>query len=80
MTLGPAWSLLRTMQPIYSEEREKEKVNDMKLLKTLGKITLAIVVGLVALFALFYVLTIGDYAVAKTVAQDPSIPHITIDG
>jgi proline iminopeptidase len=52
----------------------------MKLLKTLGKIILAIVAGLVALFILFYVLTIGDYAVAKTVAQDPSIPHITIDG
>jgi proline iminopeptidase len=52
----------------------------MKLLKTLGKITLAIVAGLVALFTLFYVLTIGDYAVAETVAQDPSISHITIDG
>jgi proline iminopeptidase len=52
----------------------------MKLLKTLGKITLAIVVGLAALFILFYVLTIGDYAVAETVAQDPSIPHITING
>ena len=51
----------------------------MKLVKTLGKFTLAIVVGLVALFTLFYVLTIGDYAVAETVAQDPSIPHITID-
>jgi proline iminopeptidase len=52
----------------------------MKLLKTLGKTTLAIVVGLVALFALFYVLTIGDYAVAETVAEDPSLPHATING
>jgi len=52
----------------------------MKLLKTLGKITLAIVVGLVALFTLFYVLTIGDYAVAETVAQDPSLPHVKING
>ena len=52
----------------------------MRLLKTLGKITLGIVVGLVALFVLFYALTIRDYAVAKTVAQDPSLPHITIDG
>jgi proline iminopeptidase len=52
----------------------------MKLLTTLGTITLAIVIGVVALFILFYVLTIGEYAVAKTVAQDPSIPHITIDG
>jgi proline iminopeptidase len=52
----------------------------MKLLKTLGKITLAIVVGLVALFTLFYVLTIGNYAVAETVAEDPSLPHATING
>jgi proline iminopeptidase len=52
----------------------------MKLLKILGKIILGLVVGLVALVVLFYVLTIGDYAVAETVAQDPSIPHITIDG
>jgi len=52
----------------------------MKLLKTLGKITLGIVAGLVALFILCYVLTIGEYTVAETVAQDTSIPHITIDG
>ena len=52
----------------------------MKLLKILGKIILGLVVGLVALVILFYVLTIGDYTVAETVAQDPSIPHITIDG
>jgi len=52
----------------------------MKRLKTLGKIMLAIVVGLVALFILCYLLTIGEYAVAKTVAQDPPVPHITIDG
>jgi proline iminopeptidase len=58
----------------------KKEIRTMKFLKKLGKITLALVVGLVALFALFYALTIGDYAVAETVAQDPSIPHITIDG
>ncbi len=52
----------------------------MKILKTLGKIILGIVVGLVALFVLSYVLTMGQYPVAETVAQDPSIPHITIDG
>jgi proline iminopeptidase len=51
----------------------------MKRLKTLGKIMLAIVAGLVALFILCYVLTIGNYAVIKTVAQDPFIPHITLD-
>ncbi len=32
----------------------------MKIIKTLGKIMLGIVIGLVALFALFYVLTIGE--------------------
>ena len=52
----------------------------MKILKTLGKIILGIVVGLVALFILFYLLTIGEYPVAETVAQDLSIPHVTIDG
>jgi proline iminopeptidase len=52
----------------------------MKLVKTLGKIILGIVVGLVALVVLLFVLTIGEYPVAETVAQDPSIPHITIDG
>ena len=52
----------------------------MKLVKTLGKITLGIVVGLVVIFVLFYVFTMGEYPVAETVAQDPSIPHTTIDG
>lgn len=52
----------------------------MKLLKTIGKITLGIVVGFVALFVLFYLLTMGEYPVAETVAQDPSLPYITIDG
>jgi proline iminopeptidase len=58
----------------------KEKVNDMRIIKTLGKIILGIVVGLVALFVLSYVLTMGQYPVAETVAQDPSVPNITIDG
>jgi len=52
----------------------------IRILKTLGKIALGIVVGLVAVFVLFYLLTIGEYTVAETVAQDPSIPHVTIDG
>jgi len=46
----------------------------------LGKIALGIVVGLAVLFVLFYLLTLGEYSVAETVAQDPSIPHVTIDG
>ena len=52
----------------------------MKRLKTLGKITLGVVIGLVALFILLYLLTMGEYPVAETVAQNSSIPHITIDG
>ena len=52
----------------------------IRILKTLGKIALGIVVGLAVLFVLFYLLTLGEYSVAETVAQDPSIPHVTIDG
>ena len=52
----------------------------MKHFKTLGNVTLALVAGLVALFILCFVLTSGDYTVAKTVAHDPSLPHITLDG
>jgi proline iminopeptidase len=52
----------------------------MKILKTTGKIVLGIIVGIGLLFGLFYLLTIGEYEVAKTVAQDPSIPHVIIDG
>jgi len=52
----------------------------MKLLKKVGKIILGIVVVLVALFALGFVLTFGEYIVPETIAQDPSLPNITIDG
>jgi proline iminopeptidase len=52
----------------------------MKFLKTLGIILLGFVAGLAVLFALGYVLTIGDYMVPETVAQDPSLPHVVIDG
>jgi len=53
---------------------------EMKIVKTLGKIVLGLVVVLVALFGLGYFLTFGDYSVPETVAQDPSLPSITIDG
>jgi hypothetical protein len=66
---------------LLNQGNEKEnKVNEMKAIKTLGKISLGIVVGMMVLFSLFYVLTIGEYIVPKTVAQDSSLPHVTIDG
>jgi len=52
----------------------------MKIIKTLGKIILGLVIVLVVLFGLGYVLTTGDYTVPETVAQDSSLPQITIDG
>jgi len=51
----------------------------MKTIKTLGKISLVLLLVLVALFGLGYLLTIGDYTVPETVAQDLSLPSITID-
>jgi proline iminopeptidase len=61
-------------------QTQKKRKKIVKIKKTLGKIILGIVAGLVALFALGYVLTFGEYTVPATVAQDPSLPHITIDG
>ena len=52
----------------------------MKVIKILGGIILGILAGLVLLVVLFYVLTMGDYTVPETVTQDPSLPHVTIDG
>jgi proline iminopeptidase len=52
----------------------------MKIIKTLVKIFLGFVGILVALFALGYILTIGDHTVPATVDQDKSLPSITIDG
>lgn len=52
----------------------------MKIIKTLGKILLGLVAGLAVLFALGYVLTIGEYTVPETVAQDSSLPRVVIDG
>lgn len=50
-----------------------------KALKTAGKSILLVIGLLVILFISFYLLTIGNYEVAKTVEQDPSIPHIEIE-
>ena len=48
-------------------------------MKRIVKITLIVLAVPVFLFILFYLLTMG-VSVAKTVEQDPSIPHVTIDG
>lgn len=52
----------------------------MNAAKVITRIALGLVLGLAALFALFYLFTWGDYPVPATVADDPSLPHITIDG
>ena len=48
----------------------------MKIIKTLGKIVLGLIVLLVLLFGIGYILTSGEYTVPKTVAQDPSLPRM----
>lgn len=49
-----------------------------KIFSILVKIIPSLVGLLLILFIIFYLLTMGDYEVAETVAQDPSIPHIKI--
>ncbi len=44
-------------------------------------VTLGIISGVVAaVFLLLYLLTMGEYPVARTVSQQPDIPHVEIDG
>jgi proline iminopeptidase len=74
-----------TLPPSYSDSgRENVQItigdDYMKFFKTAGKIIPWIIVGLAALFALGFVLTMGDYSVPATVDQDPSLPQVTIDG
>lgn len=55
------------------------KIETMKrIFKIIGKAFLVIIGLLVILFITFYLLTMGDYNVAQTAEQDPSIPHIKI--
>lgn len=49
-----------------------------RLFKIIGKAFLVLIGLLVILFITFYLLTMGDYNVAQTAEQDPSIPHIKI--
>ncbi len=51
----------------------------MKKILRIGTRILLAISGLLLLgFIIFYLLTNGDYEVARTVEQDPSIPHIKI--
>lgn len=52
----------------------------MKLVRTIGKIIVWVVVVVIVIFALGFVLTLGEYSVPETVAQDPSLPQVTING
>jgi proline iminopeptidase len=52
----------------------------MKTFKKILKILLWIILGIIALLLAFYFSTSGDWRVEETVAQNPQIPHITIDG
>jgi proline iminopeptidase len=50
------------------------------LLRKTTKVILVLVAVVAALFLLGFVLTMGDYPVPKTVAEDPSLPRVTING
>ncbi len=50
-----------------------------KIIRVTGKSTLVLIGLLLILFLIFYLSTKGSYEVAKTVEQDPSIPHIKIE-
>ncbi len=52
----------------------------MKFFRTLLRVLFFIILGLVSVFIILFFATSGDQRVAKTVAEDPSIPHITVDG
>ena len=50
----------------------------MQFLKKLARVLVYIALALMAIYLIFYLLAWGDYEVANTVEQDPSIPHLTI--
>lgn len=49
-------------------------------LKKIVKALLGAIGALGALFILMFMLTIGEYPVPMTVTDDPSVPHVTING
>lgn len=52
----------------------------MRLIKAAAKVVIGIIVSSAVLFALGFVLTIGDHSVPATVERDPALPQVTIDG
>jgi len=52
----------------------------MNTIKKILKVLLFVMLGLLSLLVIFYFSTSGDWHVEKTVAQNPEIPHVTIDG
>jgi proline iminopeptidase len=56
----------------------------MRILRRLFRITLFLLGALVAALALsalvLFLTTRGEYAVARTLAQDPTLPHVTLGG
>jgi proline iminopeptidase len=52
----------------------------MRLLRKAVRVLVGIIIGLAVLFALGYALTFGEHSVPATVAQDPSLPQVTIAG
>jgi len=51
-----------------------------RVLKILGKFLLGFVILDIVVFVVLYLATIGTYEVAQTVAQDASLPSITLEG
>ena len=52
----------------------------MRFLKGFFKILLGLILLLILGYLILYFANSGDYQVAKTVEQDPSIPHIELEG
>jgi proline iminopeptidase len=50
-----------------------------KALITTVRIALCLGIAFAILFILFFLLTIGEYSVPRTVAEDPSLPSVTIN-
>ena len=51
-----------------------------KVLKTLGIALAALIALLILAVAVLYLTAAGDYTVPPTVADDPTLPHVTLDG